>query len=155
MSLSGPFRYHIKFDEHKITEVASSYGRDKFFGPASKPGPKLYVVSDGNKPIYVGQTVQQRLRARLNLGFQSDGTHGYHGYAWRHKLSQATIDVWLQEGEQDSVWIETVEAEIVFLIRKEYGQWPEHQTEIHFHPSGLDDRATASEVLGHYLKPRT
>jgi hypothetical protein len=45
--------------------------------------------------------------------------------------------------------IETVEAEVVFLIRSA-GQWPLHQTEIHFHLSTQVHRDIAATVMSHY-----
>ena len=149
MPLSGPFTYQIKFTPNGITEVKSPNEDRRFSGNASLPVPKLYVVSDGKKPIYVGQT-RQTIGDRMRSGFQSDGSHGYHGYAWRHNSSTATIDVWVQEGKEDSAWIETVEAEVVFLIRQEHDQWPEYQTEIHFHQSGPAHRAVARKIIDHY-----
>ena len=149
MPVSGPFSYQIKFNKDKITEVRSPNGDNKFSGAASRRVPKLYVVSDRKKPIYVGQT-KQPMRARLRLGFRSDGSHGYHGYAWRHKTSQVTLDIWVPRGNEDSVWIETVEAEVVFLIRDEDGQWPQYQTEIHFHPSRPSHRDAARKIFNYY-----
>ena len=96
-------------------------------------------------------------------GFQADGRHGYHGYAWRYNRTNAMVDVWLLErNDQDMIKmetpdrditdIETVEAEVVFLIRQKYDKWPEHQTEIHFHPSGTAHRTAALDVIKHYGK---
>jgi hypothetical protein len=45
--------------------------------------------------------------------------------------------------------IETVEAEVVYLIRAA-GQWPAFQTEIHFHPSSPRHRELAEEIMSHY-----
>ena len=45
----------------------------------------------------------------------------------------------------------TVEAEVVFLIRSA-GQWPLHQTEIHFHPSTQIHRDAAASVMAHYTR---
>ena len=149
MPLLGPFTYQIKFTPNEITEVSSPNGDSKFSGNAFLSVPKLYVVSDGKKPIYIGQT-RQPIGNRMRSGFKSDGSHGYHGYAWRHCGTSATIDVWVQEAEEDPDWIETVEAEVVFLIRQEYGQWPQYQTEIHFHQSKPVHRAAARKVVDHY-----
>lgn len=155
MPIEGPFTYQISFTADEISEVVCPDGRKgkKFIGEASRLVPKLYVVSDGGNPLYVGKT-SGRLGARLRGGFTAGGEHGYHGYAWRHQLMQATIDVWLTVGEeaQDLTWIETVEAEVVFLLRQECGQWPEHQTEIHFHASFDDHRNAARQVMDYYLK---
>jgi hypothetical protein len=46
------------------------------------------------------------------------------------------------DGGNSLLNIETVEAEVVFLIRAA-GQWPLWQTEIHFHPSSQVHRDTA------------
>ncbi len=46
--------------------------------------------------------------------------------------------------------IETVEAEVVFLIRQRTDQWPKYQTEIHFHQSNNAHRAAAQAILNHY-----
>jgi hypothetical protein len=48
--------------------------------------------------------------------------------------------------------METVEAEVVHLLRGRYGQWPAFQTEIHFHPSTSSHRRAAREVLELYPK---
>lgn len=149
MKLSGPFTYRITFNSEKITSVKAPNGDDKFSGEASRPVPKLYVISSGQRPIYVGVT-KQRIGDRLRMGFQPSGVHGYHGYAWRHGLSSANVDIWLQEDSEDSTEIETVEAEVVFQIRHIYDQWPEYQTEIHFHPSEPAHRAAAMEIVDHY-----
>jgi hypothetical protein len=45
--------------------------------------------------------------------------------------------------------IETIEAEVVFLIRAA-GQWPTHQTEIHFHESNEEHRAIAHSIMARY-----
>jgi hypothetical protein len=87
--------------------------------------PKLYIASIDNKPIYVGIT-KQRIRNRLRFGWKAKGDAGYYGYAWRHGHTTAVLDVWchinaMERNERD---IETVEAEVVYLIRAA-GQWPD------------------------------
>lgn len=47
--------------------------------------------------------------------------------------------------------VETIEAEIVFLIRQMGGQWPAHQTEIHFHASESRHREAAETIARRYL----
>jgi hypothetical protein len=93
---------------------------------------------------------KQPLRNRLRFGWTADGRHGYHGYAWRHHHRKATMDVWCHEDalEQSTLDIETIEAEVVFLIRSA-GQWPLHQTEIHFHPSTQVHRDMAAAIMAH------
>ena len=152
MRLSGPFRYHSTFDPTRIITVEDSDGVNKFSGPASRRGPKLYVVSHNEKPFYVGVT-KQTIRARLRIGFDANVVHGYHGYAWLHHLEHAMLDVWVQDSPDGNIMdLETVESEVVFLIRQEYEQWPAHQTEIHFHPSDAKHRHAARDIIGHYRR---
>lgn len=113
--------------------------------------PKLYIASVDGKPIYVGIT-KQSMQRRLQYGWKAAGTHGYYGYAWRHNGTAAELDVWEHAdaeapNERD---IETVEAEIVYLIRHRCGQWPAFQTEIHFYESSEVHRTVAAQILGHY-----
>ena len=153
MPINGPFTYQIRFTPNEITEVVCPDGRrcNAFRGEASQQVPKLYMVSDGGEPLYVGKT-NRRLRERLRDGLKAGGEHGYHGYAWRDRLTQATIDVWIAVGaDAQNPNIETVEAEVVFWIRQEYDQWPEHQTEIHFHASCDDHRQAARQIVKHFL----
>lgn len=61
--------------------------------------------------------------------------------------------MWVEEGSDGGLNdLETVEAEVVFLIRQEYGQWPEHQTEIHFHRSSAEHRKLARMVVAYYAQ---
>jgi len=88
------------------------------------------------------------MRTRFRLGFTATGENGYHGYAWRHNFKEAVLDIWchedapLKNSDRD---METVEAEVVFLARLA-GQWPEGQTEIHFHPSTTEHRKIAETI---------
>ncbi len=63
------------------------------------------------------------------------------------------MDIWCHENSpgEKTVDIEIVEAEVVFLIRSA-GQWPLHQTEIHFHPSQQVHREVAASVMARYRK---
>jgi hypothetical protein len=79
------------------------------------------------------------------------GGSGYYGYVWRRAQSLAVLDVWchmdaIDRRERD---IETVEAEVVYLIRAA-GQWPAFQTEIHFYPSAPRHREVAAEIMRRY-----
>ena len=73
------------------------------------------------------------------------------GYAWRRGHSSAALNVWyhmdaVDRKERD---IETVEAEVVYLIRAA-GQWPAFQMGIHFYPSSPRHREVAAEIMSHY-----
>lgn len=146
MKIIGPERYKLSFDatQYGVTCVA---GKRRFSGIATKKIPKLYVISVGRRPIYVGVT-RTTMSSRLRLGWRATGQTGYYGYTWRHKHTEANLDVWAEaepEPQKSNKEIETIEAELVFLIRQA-GQWPLFQTEIHFHPSGRKHRKVALSI---------
>ncbi|MFN2308664.1 MAG: hypothetical protein ABR553_02855 [Gammaproteobacteria bacterium] len=91
MRISEPERYKLNFDSASFA-VLCQKGTPKFSGIATSRMPKLYIVSVDNKPIYVGVT-EQPIRNRLRLGWSASGKNGYYGYAWRHHLSSANIDI--------------------------------------------------------------
>lgn len=147
MKILGPERYALKFDS-KVCAVVCPRGLAKFSGIASTSIPKLYVILAGGNLLYVGIT-RQRMSARLRLGFNASGESGYHGYAWRHKFTEASLIIWGHDDApptEPSRDIETVEAEVVFLMRKSTGQWPAGQTEIHFHASTEVHREIAGTI---------
>ena len=153
MDLIGPDRYYLQFDPHAV-QVASGAGERRFVGRAAARIPKLYVVSSRWRPIYVGIT-RQPMRSRLRLGWTADGSSGYYGYEWRHALHAAALDIWYhpEPARRTALHeLETIEAEIVFLIRSRFRQWPCYQTEIHFHASKPSHRRAAVRVLNHLAK---
>ena len=145
--LEGPDTVELEFDSANCRVIHPNKA-PTFTGRASKAWPKLYVAVFNNAPIYIGIT-RQRISARLKMGWTARGESGYHGYAWRRHLTRATLWVWYADADQGKVSqreLETIEAEIVYLIR-EAGQWPEFQTEIHFHQSTEAHRLEARRVL--------
>jgi hypothetical protein len=144
MKITGPEHYKLSFDADKFL-VTCSRGTPKFSGLATRKLPKLYVVSFNAKLIYVGIT-RQPMRSRFRGGFKADGENGYHGYAWRKTYTEALLDIWCHEDappQNSDRDMETIEAEVVFLARQA-GDWPEGQTEIHFHPSTPEHREIAT-----------
>ncbi|HMN41779.1 MAG TPA: hypothetical protein PKE29_13110 [Phycisphaerales bacterium] len=142
----------MRFDAVKYV-VKCPKGSPKFSGLATRRTPKLYLVGQDHWPIYVGMT-RQSMNTRLRMGFTATGESGYHGYAWRRTCTAAWLDIWCLADDAVPPTVrdaETVEAEIVFRIR-EKGQWPEHQTEIHFYPSNDEHRRIADHIMGHYRK---
>ena len=179
MRLSKPHTYQITWRREETPKVVKS-DNDKlhFSNPVTlESTPKLYVISDRGKPIYVGKTTGP-IAARLSEGFKPAGHNGYKGYLWRHYLKKATINIWIltldgrdtAELEEDPIMklaikgdnkkrtkkrieeiiIETLEAEIVLLIQRKWGQWPEYQSEIHFHQSQDTHRDAARKIVNHY-----
>ena len=83
----------------------------------------------------------------------ASGQSGYHGYAFRHHLENADLDIWFHENPKANapeLDFETVEAEVVFLVRSA-GQWPQFQTEIHFHQSQSEHRNLAASVFSNVV----
>jgi hypothetical protein len=72
-------------------------------------------------------------------------------------LTEASLHVWYHEnaaGDVLNLEAETVEAEVVYLVRAA-GQWPEFQTEIHFHPSNEEHRTLARNIVDHCRTDRS
>ena len=144
-------RYTLEFDATTF-KVLCPLKKEKFSGLATSALPKLYVISaEGYQyPVYVGMT-KQSMGNRLRMGWKADGKNGYHGYAWRRHFATAAMDIWCHTDsiEGNCIDVETVEAEMVHLIRQA-GQWPAFQTEIHFHESTAEHRKVAGEIGARY-----
>ena len=145
MKVAGPYVYAIRFNSSRILQRYSWDVREKAWTRIrnfSKPLtiaqlPKLYVFSDGKWPYYVGIT-RQSLSTRLGNGLKANPekrVNGYGGYAFKNHEKAAVLHVWVEEdaSSRDPKNVETVEAELVYRIRKK-GAWPKYQTEIHFSP---------------------
>jgi len=134
MKITGPDKFKIIIKSLKKFEIVSPEGDGKVHGKAAESKrPKLYVISHNKKIVYVGIT-RQNIRNRLRIGFKANGKDGFYGYAWRRVLKEADMAIWYDEKGETNDDVETIEAELVFCIRKNK-QWPKYQTEIHFHQS--------------------
>ena len=142
MRIQGPDRYQLTFTSEAFT-VLCTKGTNKFSGLATSDLPKLYIASIDNKPIYVGIT-KQSVRNRLRLGWNAKGI-----LATTAMLGGTVIPRLFSMFDRKERDIETVEAEVVYLIRAA-GQWPAFQTEIHFYPSSRRHREVAEEIMSHY-----
>mgnify|MGYP007099590537 CR=1 FL=1 len=108
--------------------------------------PKLYIVKHQAKIAYVGVT-SQSITNRIRYGLIAKGKHGYHGYLWKDLKEELTILIWCFPGElPKSKLVESVEAEVVFTIRNHTGQWPNFQTEIHFHNTIEEEKKMAQLI---------
>lgn len=140
LMLNGPEKYDL-------TCTPTAYKPEKkFSGFATKKIPKLYVVVAEEQIVYVGVT-RQSMSSRFRYGFKADGKNGYHGYAFRHKHARVGVFVWSAAADTSPLDVETIEAEVVFLIRNSTGAWPPCQTEIHFHESSEAHKNAAAHVL--------
>lgn len=131
--------------------VASDAGAKGFRGEITRHCSKVYVISSGQNIVYVGSSRQPILR-RLSGALRATGVGGYYGYAWKSSADPLRIDVWIfpeitgQKGKR-CLEAETVEAELVYLVRQIQGNWPQHQTEIHFHQSTEQHRQVARTIF--------
>jgi hypothetical protein len=138
-------QYKLKIRDRKIESVIlNGEDVDKFRQPVTSKKPKLYAVKDQSEVIYIGIT-SQSIRSRLRSGLQAQGKHGYHGYGWK-KLEEVDLFIWCFD-EKPLKWVEGVEAELVYLFRKNTGKWPKHQTEIHFHNATEKQKEEAKTIF--------
>ena len=123
----------------------------KFKAPVTTKGlPKIYIITKNKKIVYVGIT-QQPLRSRLRYGENPPMGTGYSGYKWLDQKGEYGLHVVVFNSSKRIIDIETTEAELVYKIRKSYGQWPEFQTEIHFHKSNKRHRDIADAIFNQVL----
>ncbi|AZJ32255.1 hypothetical protein SAMN05444344_3056 [Tenacibaculum mesophilum] len=124
---------YIHYKEKKGKKV-------NFKKPITQKGvPKIYVIKTENEIIYVGYA-NQSLGLRLGQGMRPKGVKGYHGYKWKDKYDMVELLVFTFENmglnfdnkKNQKLFFQAVEAELVYKIRFETGNWPMHQNEIHF-----------------------
>jgi len=143
---------HFSFEIISISplRVCSPEGIIKFTGALSKQCSKVYAISTENEIVYVGSS-KQPIRSRIDGALKANGDRGYRGYAWKNSEQKLNLDVWTFEAYKlikgsRCINAETIEAEVVFLIRLREGNWPKHQTEIHFHKASEEHKQFASKI---------
>ncbi len=114
---------------HTIIDLLENKSINKFSHPLTGNQFKIYVLTDREDILYIG-TTKDSIKNRLRNGLTVNGHNGYHGYKWK-TLSRVKLFVWCFD-EFDKVKIESVEAELAYLVRKKTGKWPTCQNEIHF-----------------------
>lgn len=144
-------RFHIENIEFEIIDCDDSKCRIKFDineGAAfSKERRKIYIIHDNEEVLYVGEancSIKERFQRSL-VSFNHFVTKGvarggYKGYKWLNKtinltrrLTATVVVFGAQFDDADKRgYIEAIEGELVFLVRKELGYWPKFQNEIHF-----------------------
>jgi len=131
---------------------AGSFNDAKAFQkPVTCKGSKLYIVKANHDILYVGIT-SQSISARLRYGFTAAGKHGYHGYKWKDHKGELDIFIWCFDGKNQQPYVEAIEAEVVFEIRKQTGSWPFFQTEIHFHKATNEQICLARKICNAVLE---
>lgn len=136
---------------HTIVDLLENRNIDKFSHPLTGNLFKIYVLTDTESVLYVG-TTKTSIKNRLRYGLTVNGQNGYHGYKWK-TLTTVRLFVWCFE-EFDKVKIESVEAELVYLIRKKTGKWPTSQNEIHFNNLFVPTGQLIAEKLYRQLTDR-
>ena len=151
MKLNNPHDYELKLSGGAY-ELLRDSNPAKFQTPVSTRGiAKLYTLSDDSGLVYVG-IAQQPMASRLSYGFRANGKSGYYGYKWKTLEGTLRLSIWTAMNEASYVSLrelETIEAEVAFLCRKESGQWPAHQHEIHFYKSEPKHRDAAAQIYAH------
>jgi hypothetical protein len=142
---SGIFIYDFEVENSKIFQLTSPTGKNHFEKPVTEKKEKIYLIIKSRKIVYVGIT-KQPIGNRFRGGQNPIKNSGYHGYKWLAEDGKYKIVILMDFNGYDT---ETIEAEIVFNIRKEEGQWPSGQTEIHFHNCGNHQKKLAKEIYYH------
>ncbi len=131
----SPRIFVLRLSDNRINSITDSLTEldiDKFEHPLTSNQYKIYVLTDIEDILYVG-TTKTSIKNRLRYGLNADGKSGYHGYKWK-ALPTVKLYVWCFD-DLDKEKIESIEAELVYLVRKETGKWPIYQNEIHFNNS--------------------
>lgn len=141
----GPFSYSLRIINGKIIKIKN------FEAPVTFNNDKIYVISNCESIIYIGVT-SQPIGTRLRMGQDhfKNPKNGYYGYKWLNQNRELNLDIFVSEdneARENNEFIETVEAEIAYLVRNVDGQWPIAQTEIHFHPSLEEHRRIALFIV--------
>lgn len=157
MKLGVPQDYAIELSAEGSYRLFSQEMVCTFSKPASVGKlAKLYTLSDAGHLIYVG-IAEQAMASRLSYGFRANGKSGYYGYKWKGLRHRLSLTVWTATENNEHVPVrelETIEAEVAFLCRKQSGQWPAYQHEIHFYPSNSCHRQAAEVIYAHAIQRR-
>jgi hypothetical protein len=143
-------QFSFEIESISPLRVRSPEGITKFTGALNHHCSKVYVISADNEIVYVGSS-KQPIRSRLDGALKVKGDRGYRGYPWKNSQQKLTLDVWLFSNYEllkgsRCMNAETIEAEVVFLIRLNTGNWPKHQAEIHFHHALEEHKQIASKI---------
>ncbi len=147
------FKFCLKFSDNKDKKIKlrllpqEGQSNPVRWGNANKKTPKIYILRVNGKIIYVGVT-RTSLSSRFGFGLRARGKGGYHGYAWKEladKNGSIAVDLFVYSFENEER-TESIEAEIVYLVRSKTGRWPKYQTEIHFHQASSKEIAAARQI---------
>jgi len=161
MHIDGEHKYTLKFtgdtnrviDAILIEDLAVTFHRSLKI----KNIPKIYVIHQRSKIYYVGYAGQP-FAARLKYGLNPKSSKGYAGYKWKNEdevsiiiFTFSSLDLGIPYNDQ-RLFVEAVEAEVVYGIRNRTGRWPEYQNEIHFNNHNTTEvRICAEKILDKIL----
>ncbi len=149
MTLNEPQQYNLLIANDFSYKLSQNDAVCLFSKPATVRGiAKLYTVVQDNVLLYVG-IAKQPMSSRLNNGFKANGRNGYHGYKWKTIRDNLKLNIWTASENTEYISfeeIEIIEAEVAYLCRRNSGQWPRHQHEIHFHQSNSTHRELAKII---------
>ena len=127
-----PHTFHITLTDSKVQsifDIEKNQIISKFSQPLTGKNFKIYVLKCENKFLYIG-TTKTSIKNRIRSGLSASGQKGYHGYKWK-KFDSVLLYVFCFN-DFDKTKIESIEAELAFIVRNSTGLWPECQNEIHF-----------------------
>jgi len=157
MEVDAEYSYALKIKGVDYRNIDTIVSDDLTVGFHSslkiKNRPKIYIVHQNSKIYYVGYAGQP-FPARLRYGLNPKSTKGYAGYKWKHEdevsitiFTFSSLETTLAYADQ-RLFVEAVEAEIVYGIRNRTGRWPEYQNEIHFNNHNTAEvRICAKKIL--------
>jgi hypothetical protein len=165
---NGPYRYTLELygvaNARKIAKKLQNGVEVDFSKPVTNAKtPKIYIGLVEGAVVYIGYTGQS-ISSRLNYGFKVNGANGYHGYKWKQK-DKVELMIWTfeafkedkmekdkKDNEKYKLFVEAIEAELVYLVRSKTGQWPECQNEIHFNNENRKDVLKVAEEIYETIK---
>lgn len=165
MNFPLPHRYSLILQEtqsvHKTMLILEDDKTRRFSTQLTKNKvPKIYVIKIKGEVVYIGYT-SQSITTRLNSGLKANGKNGYHGYKWKNATNEMELLVFVFENvltgikAQDKeliMFVEAIEAELVYKFRSQTGNWPKFQNEIHFNNN---DREQVLEITKYIYKYMT
>ena len=128
----------------KIFNLNSNKFQRTFTKPLTEKRYKLYAIKENKKILYIGIT-RQSLSSRFRLGLSADGGNGYHGYKWKD-MKKVKVLVWFFDNYNKNQ-LESIEAELVYLVRNKTNRWPRFQNEIHFNNNFAKGKKVAEQIF--------
>jgi len=159
----GPYKYTLIFKKGKLIEKLKDGKLCNFSKPLTTPKRlKIYIIRSEKEILYIGYT-RQSISQRLYFGLNGNNKKGRYDYKWRNSKDQFELLVFVfvepLTGEQELdnkriAFVEAIEAELVYQIRVETGNWPTFQNEIHFNNKKRSSVLGYAKKMYEYIKER-